>query len=225
MTKEELFNYFYTNNANLNGQAIIMIMLAALAVSIIIFLTYWSTNKWSGALYNAKFNLNLIIVNLISVVIMLMISSNIVISLGMVGALSIVRFRTAIKDSRDTVFIFWAITEGLCVGSLNYRLAIFTTLFISITIILFCYFPKIHCKYLLVVTGDSDVDINKLIETIKPFIKNYKLRTMNKAQNFTELIIEIKTKGEINPLISDKVLKVKGIETINWVSESNETLG
>ena len=124
MSKKEIFEYFYTNSANLGIKSTTIIMLAALVICAIIYFTYYFSNK--GVEYNRNFNISLSVILLISVVIMLMISSNIVISLGMVGALSIVRFRTAIKNSKDTVYIFWAIAEGLSVGSQNFKLVIIT---------------------------------------------------------------------------------------------------
>lgn len=134
MSKEEIFNYFYTNSVNLGAKQIITIMLSGVLIAAIIYATYYISYR--GVSYNSRFNWSLTAILLIAVVIMLMISSNIVISLGMVGALSIVRFRTAVKDSRDTVFIFWAIAEGLCVGSRNLKLALITTLFIAVILLL-----------------------------------------------------------------------------------------
>lgn len=223
MSKEEIFNYFFTNSANFGVKEIGLIMLAGLLISLIIYVTYWLTNN--GVSYNSKFNVSLIIVSLISILIMLMISSNIVISLGMVGALSIVRFRTAIKDSRDTVFIFWAISEGLCTGSSNLKLAIVTTLFISIVLIITSYIPKIWNKYLIVVRGEKAIDLNEVIDSIKPFIKNYKVRAANKNEKQQEIIIEVRTKGELNNNMIEKVSKVKNVKSINYVIESGETVG
>lgn len=154
MTKEEIFNYFYTNSSNLSIKTILVIMLAGLLIGALIFATYFVTYR--GVAYNGRFNASLVIILLISVVIMLMISSNIVISLGMVGALSIVRFRTAIKDSRDTVFIFWAIAEGLSVGSQNFKLALITTIFIGIIIMAVSFIPYGRNKYLLVICGGQE---------------------------------------------------------------------
>ena len=223
MSKEEIFNYFYTNSANLNVKEILIIMLAAIFITAIIYFTYWITYR--GVSYNAKFNLSLIIINLISVVIMLMISSNIVISLGMVGALSIVRFRTAIKDSRDTVFIFWTIAEGLCVGSQNFKLALITTLVISVVLIVTSNIPKIWNKYLLVITGNDNLNFDDLIKTIKPYILNYKIRTANKNKNSSEILFEIRTKGEIKTEILDKITKINNVDSVNYVTESGETVG
>ena len=112
MSKEDILTYFYTNNANLDVKKILLTLSAGLCIGILISLCYYvSTQASHGVSYNQRFCFSLILTLLIALVIMLMISSNIVISLGMVGALSIVRFRTAIKDSRDTIFLFFAITQ------------------------------------------------------------------------------------------------------------------
>jgi len=224
MTKEEIFNYFYTNSANLGIKTILIIMLAALVIAGIIFVTYYMTYK--GVAYNNTFNISLVLILLVSVVIMLMISSNIVISLGMVGALSIVRFRTAIKNSRDTVFIFWAISEGLCVGSQNFKLSLVTTLVISLVILITNLIPKYFNKYLLIVAGEKQtIDTAELMDKMKPFILTSKLRTANKTKEHQEMIFEIRTKGELDFNIINNLLKVKGIKSVNWVVESGETVG
>lgn len=224
MTKEEIFNYFYTNSANLGIKMTLVIMLAALLIAGIIFVTYYMTYK--GVAYNNTFNISLVLILLISVVIMLMISSNIVISLGMVGALSIVRFRTAIKDSRDTVFIFWAISEGLCVGSQNFKLALVTTLVISLVILITNFIPKHFNKYLLIITGEEQtINTTTLMKKINSFVLSSKLRTANKNKEHQEMIFEVRTKGELDLNIIDEVLKVKGVKSVNWVIESGETVG
>lgn len=224
MSKQEIFNYFYTNSANLGVKSIVAIMLAALVVSAIIYFTYYYAFK--GVSYNRNFNISLVVILLISVVIMLMISSNIVISLGMVGALSIVRFRTAIKDSRDTVFIFWAIAEGLSVGSQNFKLAIITSLIVAMVIVAFNLIPRVFNKYLVVITGGKDtIDVAYLTQAMKPYILDSKLRTANRNDNSQEMIFELRVKGELNPEIINDILKIKGVKTVNYIIESGETVG
>ena len=224
MSKKEIFEYFYTNSANLGVKSIVLVMLAALVVAAVIYLTYYFSNK--GVTYNRKFNMSLTIILLISVVIMLMISSNIVISLGMVGALSIVRFRTAIKDSKDTVYIFWAISEGLSVGSQNFKLAIITTLIISLVIILFNIIPRVFTKYLVVITGEKEViDTIGLMDVMKQYVLDNKLRTANRDEAHQEMIFEVKTKGTLNVNIIQDLLKVKGVKAVNYIIESGETVG
>lgn len=224
MSKEEILNYFYTNSVNLDAKQILLTMLSGLLVAAIIFLTY--RISYRGVSYNSRFNWSLVVILLITVVIMLMISSNIVISLGMVGALSIVRFRTAIKDSRDTVFIFWAIAEGLCVGSRNLKLALLTTLFIAVVIMATGAGPRLARKYLLVVTGGAlPIDVAEFMQRVNQYTSACKLRTANKNHNRQEFIFEVRAKKELDLQVNDSLLEVSGVESVNWVSESNESVG
>lgn len=151
MSKEEVLSYFYTNNTSYGIKRTLVILLCGLLAGMIIYLTYYITSE--KVVYNRKFNWSLVAFLLITIITMLMISSNIAISLGMVGALSIVRFRTAVKDSRDTVFIFWAMAEGLCTSSQNYRLTFASVLFIAAVLIISSKIPGIFNRYLLVVAG------------------------------------------------------------------------
>ena len=224
MTKKQIFDYFYTNSANLGVKGILMTMLGGVLISAIIYLTYYFSYK--GVAYNRKFNLSLIVISLISIVIMLMISSNIVISLGMVGALSIVRFRTAVKDSRDTVFIFWAITEGLCVGSGNFQLALVTTLFIAIIMVISSLFPNIVSKYMLIISGGkTNINIDKVNDILKEYVKNSKLRVINKDNDHQEMIFEIKLKNNVSEELIKSIKKINGVKSVNLTVESNENVG
>ena len=223
MTKEQIFEYFYTNSANLGIKSTTLILLGGLVIGLIIYLTYWVSYR--GVSYNRKFNLSLIVLLEISIVIMLMISSNIVISLGMVGALSIIRFRTAIKDSRDTVFIFWAIAEGLSVGSQNFKLSIVTTIFIAILIIAFELIPKIFNKYLLVVKTENKIDLANIMRIIQSYAIDTKIRTVSSNKESEEMIIEIKTKGELDTKLIKRLEEVNEIKFVNYIIEDGENVG
>ena len=155
MTKEEVLSYFYTNSTNYGVKRTLVILTCGLLVGLIIYLTYFMTSE--KVVYNRKFNWSLVALLLITIIVMLMISSNIAMSLGMVGALSIIRFRTAVKDSRDTVFIFWAIAEGLCTSSQNYRLAFTSVIFIAIVLIVSSKMPGIRNRYLLIISGRGGI--------------------------------------------------------------------
>lgn len=222
MTKEQIFQYFYTNSANFGVKTIVIIMLAGLLTGGLIYVTYRITYR--GVAYNSKFNVSLLVISLICVTIMLMISSNIVISLGMVGALSIVRYRTAVKDSRDTVFIFWSIAEGLCVGSQNFKLAIISTLFIAIILIIFSLVPNGRCKYMIVVTGEN-MDMAKLMSTMRSLASHIKVRSANSMKEHQEIIIEVRSRLEISMEYVQILYTCNGVKTVNWVAESGENLG
>lgn len=225
MTKEQIFEYFATNSANLGVKTVLYTMLSGLLIGLIIYITYFLTSRTT--LYNSRFNSSLIIILLISVVIMLMISSNIVISLGMVGALSIVRFRTAVKDSGDTVFIFWAIAEGLCVGSGNNTLAFVTTLAIAIVIIVFSLFAKAGTSYLIVVRGGSteSMDVYMVEHAVRRIGRRVKIRSVNVAPDHQEMILEASVRASANKRIQEELLRLTGVDSVNWVSKSGDSLG
>ena len=224
MSKEEVLGYFYTNSNQYGVKTTLLILMCGLAVGMVIYLTYYISSEKIA--YNRKFNWSLVTMHLITVVVMLMISSNIAVSLGMVGALSIVRFRTAVKDSRDTMFIFWAMAEGLCVSSQNWRLTFTTVLFIAVILILSSKVPGIRNRYLLVVSGgEQAIDRKQFEEKLKPYVVSFRVRTVNKDAGHEEMICEIGTKGEINLDVLDALLTVPGIQSVNWVAQSGETVG
>ncbi len=224
MSKEEVLGYFYTNSNAYGVKTTLMILLCGLAVGMVIYLTYYISSEKIA--YNRKFNWSLVVMHLITVVVMLMISSNIAVSLGMVGALSIVRFRTAVKDSRDTMFIFWAMAEGLCVSSQNWRLTFTTVLFIAVVLIFSSKVPGIRNKYLLIVNGGGEaIDRKRFEEALKPYVVSFRVRTANKDAEHEEMICEIETKGEINLDVMDALLSVPGIQSVNWAAQSGETVG
>ncbi|MDE7018144.1 MAG: DUF4956 domain-containing protein [Lachnospiraceae bacterium] len=224
MTKEEVLSYFYTNSTNYGVKRTFVILLCGLLAGMVIYFTYYVTSE--KVVYNRKFNWSLVAILLITVIVMLMISSNIAVSLGMVGALSIVRFRTAVKDSRDTVFIFWAMAQGLCTSSQNYRLSFTSVLFIAIILILASKTPGIWNRYLLVVMGNGEaIDREGFQEKLKRFAVSQRIRTANKDATHEELILEIKTKGELDLAVLDELVTVRGVESVNWVSESGEMIG
>ena len=202
----------------------LIILLCGLAVGLIIYLTYYISSEKIA--YNRKFNWSLVIMHLITVIVMMMISSNIAVSLGMVGALSIVRFRTAVKDSRDTMFIFWAMAEGLCVSSQNWRMTFTSVLFIAAVLIISSGVPGVRNKYLLIVNGEGKPIDRKLFEEkLKPYVTGFRVRTANKDADHEEMICEIRTRGEVNLDVLDALLSVPGVASVNWVAQSGETVG
>ncbi len=224
MSKAEVLSYFYTNSTSYGARRTLVILLCGLAVGMMIYATYYITSE--KIVYDRKFNWSLVIMLLVTVIIMMMISSNIAVSLGMVGALSIVRFRTAVKDSRDTIFIFWAMAEGLCVSSQNYRLAFTTVLFIAVVLIVSSRVPGIWNRYLLVVRGaGSQIDRELLQDKLKPFVVSQQIRTANTDAECSEIIWEVKTKGKLNLAVVDELMSVPGVASVNWVTEIGGTVG
>lgn len=112
--KEQIYQLFETSSGGVSPEDIALRVLVAAVLGLVIFASYWLSH--AGTIYSQKFNINLITLTVLTGTVMTVIGNNIALSLGMVGALSIVRFRTAIKDARDTTYIFWAIICGICCG-------------------------------------------------------------------------------------------------------------
>ena len=146
--KEFMMQYSRDVVQELTAEQIALNMAVALALGLVIFLSYRFSH--SGAVYSAKFNVSLLMLTMVTTMIMNVIGNNIALSLGMVGALSIVRFRTAIKDSRDTTYIFWCIAVGICCGVSYYALGAIGTGFIFL-MLLFMGSVKSNDRYLLII--------------------------------------------------------------------------
>lgn len=223
MSKKEILSWFATNSESLSVQKILLVMCISLLMAAVIFITYKIT--YDGARYNARFNVGNVVIVLITSVIMMMISTNIAISLGMVGALSIVRFRTAIKDPHDTIYIFWAIVEGLCVGAQVYVLAVVSTLFIAVILIGVNMYADMRSKYLIIIRGDADVDKEVIQKLLTSKFKKATVRSVNNREASCEIIAEILSKGSLEMNAVDEIKTVHGVKSVNWVLESAESVG
>ena len=211
-------------SATLTLETIILNIVTAAVFGMVIYLSYWYTH--AGTAYSKKFNVSLITLTILTGTVMTVIGNNIALSLGMVGALSIVRFREGVKDSRDTMLLFWAMAEGLCVSSQNWGMTFTTVLFIAAILILSSKVPGIRNKYMLVVNGGGEaIDRKQFEEKLKPYVVSFRVRTVNKDAGHEEMICEVGTKGELNLDVLDVLLTVPGIESVNWVVQSGETVG
>ena len=223
MSKWDFLEYFYTNGVNYGCKRTFLILLAGLAAGMIIYLTYYLTSE--KVVYSRKYNWSLVMVLLTTEVIMLVISSNIVVSLGMVGALSIVRYRTAVKDSRDTAFMFWAITEGLAVSAQHYMMAFTAVAFIAAVVIVSSKLPGIYNRYLFVVRGNGSVESDRIESAFGTCVKGYQVRSVNRNEASSEYIIEVRVKGKMDDGLVKKILEIEGVDYVNYVVESGEKEG
>lgn len=150
--KEVLYNNLINTSGALSLSDVILNFIAACIISILLYISYRISH--SGPVYSRRFNVSLVMLVLITTLIMNVIGNNIALSLGMVGALSIVRFRTAIKDPRDTAYIFWAIAVGVCCGVSDYLVAGIGSVVIFLFLILFG-FVKDNERIMVVVRLDA----------------------------------------------------------------------
>ena len=133
----------------LNPLQVIASLVIALLVGLYIFFIYKKT--FGGVMYSRNFNLSLIMLTMVTSLMLMLINNSLALSMGMVGALSIIRFRTAVKDPIDTVFMFWAVGEGIAVGTKYYDIAVIAALVIGVIMVALTVFKgKASMPYLLI---------------------------------------------------------------------------
>lgn len=202
----------------LSVQQIMLNMAVALVLGLVIYLSYRFSH--SGAVYSARFNVSLLMMTLVTTMIMNVIGNNIALSLGMVGALSIVRFRTAIKDARDTTYIFWGIAVGICCGVSYYALAFIGTGFIFI-VLLIMGSVKSNNRYLLIIHADREENAKEIENLILlQYEGKAMLRVANRAKEQQEYIYELTEKvlKESRKKDEDPVDLLRGIEGVYGVN-------
>ena len=204
------------NFAELSPASMIAAMVSALVCGIVIYLIYRFCYR--GIVYSDNFNVLLVMITAITAFIIMTISSNVVLSLGMVGALSIVRFRTAIKDPLDIGFLFWAIAAGLTAGAGLYFVAVFGTVLIAVIYIIFSLLKKEKKNYLLIVRYKDEAESN-----VKAVLGAMKYRLKNKTVNgeMTELTIEVKVKHNDTSSVS-RFQEISGVATVTLLEYSGE---
>lgn len=203
-------------------ETVLLVLLIAFLVSMIIFITY--KNTYSGVIYNPRFNVSLIIITMVTSMVMVVIGSNISVSLGMVGALSIIRFRTAVKDPRDTAFIFWCVVSGLACGTQNYTIVIAGSLVICLILFVFKRIATNVNRYVLVIKG-SNISLNEVEGILKDNLNSYLCKGKYISNTSVELIYDIKFNKDQNDQIINMLSRLNGVNTVNLVASNTDTMG
>lgn len=198
-------NYFLMNLV-----PVITALLVSLFLGFVIHFVYSRTFK--GVVYNHSFSVSLALMTILTTVITLAISSNIALSLGMVGALSIVRYRAAIKDPMDLLFLFWAVTTGITTGARVYYLALIATLIVILALIYINRFdPKTKTYIIIVHYGSEDIDI-ELGRILRD--RSYQIKSKTVRSSGTELTAEIRVSNDNLSFIE----KIKGLSSVTDVT-------
>ncbi len=200
-------------------QEIVLSMVITFLIAMFIYYVYKFT--YSGVLYSKSFNITLVMTALIVNVIMIGISGNIVLSLGMLGALSIVRFRTAVKDPRDTAFIFWAITIGIINGVAFYDLAVISTLFIALILIVLSKMSVLEPPY-VVVMAHKGTDNTEIAKVLSKHCKQVKMRSDAVRGDEHEQIAEVKLRGDVSKGLLEDLRNLKGMAKCILLSSTGE---
>ena len=223
--KEAILKYLQVSTNSLTIEQVALGFVAAAVIGYVIYLSYRFSH--SAAVYSARFNVSLIMLTLVTTLIMSVIGNNVALSLGMVGALSIVRYRTAIKDPRDTAYIFWAIAAGICCGVQDFMVAGIGTGVIFIVMLIMGN-VKNNDRYLVIVRGDFECVDRARSVVDKFFDDKAKCRVENSSKETFEMIYEVSekvlesAKQKNGYMPADALYKVEGVENVNIVCQNDE---
>lgn len=221
--KSTIFNFLSTSNTAMSYENVLLNFVAATIIGLVIFLCYRLTH--SRAVYSAKFNVSLLMMTVITTLVMSVIGNNIALSLGMVGALSIVRFRTAIKDVRDTAYIFWCIAVGICCGVSEYFLVGVGSLVIFLVLLLL---GAVHSDdvYLISVKADRNAENDISMLMTNAFRGKANMRVNNSNSKSCELIYEVTgkmLKKKVNGQdIKEELYNIDSVSMVNIICQSEE---
>lgn len=200
----------------LSVTSIALTLLFSFALGLFIFFIYRVSYK--GVMYSKTFNVTLIAMSVITSSIILAITSNIILSLGMVGALSIVRYRTAIKDPIDVAYLFWAIGMGIVSGAGLWKLALMSSVVIGILLYVFSKIADVKTPYLLVISYQTEETNDLVFKLIEGEAKRYRLKSkVFNGENY-ELTVEIRDESREREKTAGLVNKIGGITNVNSVA-------
>lgn len=222
--RSQIFNLI-KDQSTLSWEQIAANILVSGILGLLIFISYMISHR--GTIYSKKFNVSLVVLTVLTSMVMTVIGNNVALSLGMVGALSIVRFRTAIKDSRDTVYIFWTIIAGICCGVGDFIVAGIGSAFVFILFLILGAI-KNNNRMLVIIRGNRTKEAQIQAVMYKFFGAKAVLRVKNSTTESIEFIYEITVKllsqaeRKNNIGICDEIYKIGNIEYVNTVMQNDE---
>ena len=214
--KDVIKNGFLNNFMNsISLPTVITTTVISFAFAIGVYIVYLLT--CDKTIYSKKFNITMSLMTIITSALVMSMQANIVISLGMVGALSIVRFRTAIKEPKDLLFLFWAISNGIIIGAGLYSIALVLAVVLSIALLVFELIPARRKAMLLVVNLKNVEDVIKVEEKLKDNKVKFNLKSKNVFKDKADVMYEINTKKD-NELI-EILSKEKNVISLNLIRQ------
>jgi uncharacterized membrane protein YhiD involved in acid resistance len=198
-------------------------MIIALGLSFVLglFIFYVYKKTFNGVMYSASFGVSLMAMSLITTLIILAVTSNIVLSLGMVGALSIVRFRSAIKEPLDIAFLFWSISVGIVTGAGLIPLAVFGSLFIGIILVVFVNKKSTDNPYILVVNCKDDNSEQLVTKAISESVRKHMIKSKTVSTSGIELTVEVRLKDMTTQFVN-QISAIEGVSNTVLVSYNGE---
>ncbi|WDV44259.1 DUF4956 domain-containing protein [Clostridiaceae bacterium M8S5] len=217
-----VIEFINSTSKGLTVKEVVLNMVVTLLIAMFIYFVYKMT--YDGVMYSKSYNVTLVLVSVVTAMVMMVIGSNLALSLGMVGALSIIRFRAAVKDPKDIGFLFWGIAVGLASGTGSYMIAAVGSILIAIILFVLSFSKIDDLAYLLIVKG-NELDETKIEEIVKNNSKKFRLKMRNISPMFNEIIYEVKLKQNQGEQLAKSISELDNSLSINIVSHDGEIAG
>ena len=223
MTFKDIFKSSFLENVTaVSILDIVLALVLAFCLGLLIFYIYKKT--YSGVMYSSSFGITLVALTMITTLVILAVTSNVVLSLGMVGALSIVRFRTAIKEPLDIAFLFWAIADGIVLAAGMIPLAVFGSVLIGAVILIFANHKDMSNPYIVVLRTNGHESETKAVEFLKSHVKKCVIKSKTAQKDSVELNLEVRLQDENTDFINE-LTDVAGVESAVLVSYNGDYMG
>ncbi len=198
---------------------VVIAMAVSFALGLFIYIVYKKTFR--GVMYSTSFGVSLLAMTLITTLIILAVTSNVILSLGMVGALSIVRFRTAVKEPLDIAFLFWAISAGIVTGAGLIPLAVIGSIIIGIVLVIFVNRKTNDTPYIAIISCTGDAAEEKVMEILKANTKKQLVKSKTVTPNGIEITVEVKL-SEGSTKVCNILAETEGVTKCALVSYNGE---
>lgn len=216
--KNSFLQGFNSGEMSLKSMALCLVVAALLGIFIFLVYRIMTNNTF----YSKTFNLSLMLLCVITAAIILTIQSSVIVSLGMVGALSIVRFRTAVKEPLDLVFLFWSISAGIISGAGMIGLAVALSIVVTGLMILFYHIPEVRKSMILSVNAEGYDKASEILSVVKKYDKHFREKSRNMAQGRLDMLLEIRLKN-YEPLIQD-LTAMKDVKAVSLIAHKGDAV-
>lgn len=223
MTFNDIFKSSFLENVT-SVSLLDMTLALALAFCLGVFIFWVYKKTFSGVMYSSGFGVTLIALTMITTLVILAVTSNVVLSLGMVGALSIVRFRTAIKEPLDIAFLFWSIAAGIVLAAGMIPLAVFGSVLIGLTLLIFVNKKSYVNPYIVVLRCDGHESEMRATEYLKERVRRLVVKSKTAEKGAVELNLEIRLKEDNTDFVNE-LAELEGVESAVLVSYNGDYMG
>ena len=223
MTFNDIFkSSFLENVAAVSVLDMVIALVLAFGIGMFIYLVYKKT--YTGVMYSSSFGVTLVALTMITTLVILAVTSNVILSLGMVGALSIVRFRTAIKEPLDIAFLFWAIAAGIVLAAGFIPLAVFGSVAIGLVLLIFVNRKSHTNPYIVVIECDGAESEEKATQFLNERTERMVTKSKTAREGSVELNLEVRLK-DANTDFINALSSIKGVKSAVLVSYNGDYMG